>query len=83
MTVISEKFWSFVLPVKMINAIALYFALMENALFWSHHMCEMLKKECFHFDIWAYAKLFYHLELYNRPFISEAYHAFKEQEKSA
>ena len=56
---------------------------MGNALFWSHHICEMLKKECFHFDIWAYAKLFYHLELYNRPFISEAYHVFKEQEKSA
>jgi len=40
-----------------------------NALYWSHRQCDILKKECFCYDIWAYAKIFYHLELYNEePF---------------
>lgn len=39
---------------------------MENALYRSHHKCNKSKDMCFHFDIWAYAKIFYHLELYNK-----------------
>ncbi len=33
-------------------------------------------KECFHYDIWAYAKLFYHLELYNQPAFTTACHEY-------
>ncbi|MCM1282507.1 MAG: hypothetical protein NC180_05465 [Muribaculaceae bacterium] len=38
-----------------------------NALYWTHEECELTKAECFRYDIWAYAKIFYHLELFNRP----------------
>ena len=51
-----------------------------NSLFWSHHKCEITQKECFHYDIWAYAKVFYHLELYNIQNLNEAYQFLKEQE---
>lgn len=44
-----------------------------NALYWSHSKCDISQKECFHFDIWAYAKIFYHLELYNRKNIEKCY----------
>lgn len=50
-----------------------------NSLFWSHHKCDVTKKECFHYDIWAYAKIFYHLELYNKPYLNKAYQFLKEQ----
>lgn len=52
-----------------------------NSLLWSHHKCNISNKECFHYDIWAYARIFYHLELYNKSFLNEAYQKFiKEQE---
>ncbi len=38
-----------------------------NALYQTHSKCAVTGKECFHYDLWAYAKLFYHLELYNQP----------------
>lgn len=38
-----------------------------NALHWTIYNCELLKKDCYRYDIWAYAKIFYHLELYNTP----------------
>ncbi len=44
-----------------------------NALCWSHSKCNSLNKECFHYDIWAYSKLFYHLELYNDPLLKQCY----------
>ncbi len=46
-----------------------------NALFRSHSKCEEYYngKECFRYDIWAYAKIFYHLELYNRKFMQDSY----------
>lgn len=44
-----------------------------NALYWSHHKCEYLKGECFHYDVWAYAKIFYHLEKYNEELIKTVY----------
>lgn len=49
---------------------------MANALFWSHHECTILKKECFHFDIWAYSKIFYHLEIYNDAHLKEIYEEY-------
>lgn len=42
-----------------------------NALLWTHHKCGIAGDECFHYDIWAYAKIFYHIELYNRPRLDE------------
>lgn len=39
---------------------------LSNALHWTHHVCELNDKVCYHYDIWAYAKIFYHLELYNK-----------------
>lgn len=44
-----------------------------NALYWSHSKCTTLDRECFRYDIWAYAKIFYHLELYNRKYFEEAF----------
>lgn len=49
---------------------------LHNSLLWSHHNCNIIKKECFHYDIWAYAKIFYHLELYNKNFLISAYQEF-------
>lgn len=43
-----------------------------NALYWSHSQCDIAQKECFRYDIWAYAKIFYHLELYNKKPFQEA-----------
>lgn len=47
-----------------------------NALFWSHQNCEFKKSECFHYDIWAYSKIFYHLELYNNEHLEKAYQEY-------
>lgn len=44
-----------------------------NALHWTHHKCDLVSKECYHYDIWAYAKIFYHLELYNAPRLKNLY----------
>ncbi len=37
-----------------------------NSLYWTHYKCDRVQIECFHFDVWAYSKIFYHLELYNK-----------------
>lgn len=47
-----------------------------NALHWTIHNCTSLKKECYCYDIWAYAKIFYHLELYNTPKLKECMNNF-------
>ena len=39
---------------------------LRNALYRTHYKCNFKGKECFHYDILAYSKIFYHLELYNR-----------------
>lgn len=44
-----------------------------NALYRTHKKCVRINAECFCYDIWAYAKIFYHLELYNIPFMDDAY----------
>ena len=46
---------------------------LANALFWSHHFCDIKKDECYHYDIWAYSKIFYHLEVYNLEKIKAVY----------
>lgn len=47
---------------------------LTNALYWTHYYkCEATKTDCFHYDIWAYAKIFYHLELYNKPRLKNMY----------
>lgn len=58
-----------------------------NALYWTHDICDISQKECFRYDIWAYSKLFYHLEIYNKPIMKDVYKNFgvensdtKEQE---
>lgn len=37
-----------------------------NALFWSRFTCELLNKQCFKYEPWAYATIFYHIEAYNK-----------------
>lgn len=37
-----------------------------NALLWSHFNCTDSNKECYRYDIWAYSKIFYHLEMHNK-----------------
>lgn len=49
-----------------------------NALHWTHHECDLIGRECYQYDIWAYAKIFYHLEVYNQPKIEEAYKGYVE-----
>lgn len=43
-----------------------------NALYWSRQKRGALGDKCARFDTWAYAKLFFHLELHNRPLIEQA-----------
>lgn len=47
-----------------------------NALYWTHNMCDISQKECFHYDIWAYSKLFYHLEKHNEPIMENIYNKY-------
>ncbi len=49
---------------------------LHNALYWSHSVCTVTDKECFKYDIWAYSKIFYHLELYNQNNFQQAYQSF-------
>lgn len=37
-----------------------------NALYWTHQTCGRLSEECFRYDIWAYSKIFYELEMRNK-----------------
>ncbi len=47
-----------------------------NALYWSHFTCDITGRECFRYDIWAYSKIFYHLELFNRPLLRQSYERY-------
>lgn len=42
-----------------------------NALFWCRRKCYIISRDCFQYDIWAYSKIFYHLERYNKPFFDK------------
>ena len=53
-----------------------------NALYWSHSKCSILNRECYQrYDVWAYAKIFYHLEVYNKKHFDEAYEKYKESQR--
>lgn len=52
---------------------------MINALYWSHSRCNTLQKECFRYDIWAYSKIFYHLELFNKDYLKNFYQEYVKQ----
>lgn len=39
-----------------------------NALYWTHQKCNIVNRSCFCYDIWAYSSIYYHLELYNKPY---------------
>lgn len=41
---------------------------LRNALYRTHCQCEFKNNECFHYDILAYSKIFYHLEIYNKKY---------------
>ncbi len=47
-----------------------------NTLFHTHHLCNVKGKECFHYDILAYSKIFYHLEVYNKENIKRVYQEY-------
>lgn len=49
---------------------------LRNALFRTHHSCNFKKSKCFHYDILAYSKIFYHLELYNREDFKRTYQEY-------
>lgn len=51
-----------------------------DALYLSHHVCSITKKECFQYDIWAYSKIFYHLELYNKKYLEDIYKEYEESQ---
>lgn len=47
-----------------------------NAFYWSHSKCNISHEECFRYDIWAYSKIFYHLELCNREYLKNFYQEY-------
>lgn len=49
---------------------------LHNALYWSHSVCTALGRECFKYDIWAYSKIFYHLELFNKNNFQKVYQSY-------
>lgn len=51
-----------------------------NALHRTHTICKNTKTTCFQYDIWAYSKVFYHLELYNQENLYKAYKSFLQTE---
>lgn len=47
---------------------------LTNALYWTRcYWCKTTNVYCVRYDIWAYAKIFYHLELYNIPRLQNMY----------
>lgn len=55
---------------------------LENALYWSHFKCQYKAGECYRYDIWAYSKIFYHLELYNQENLKKSYAEYQKKEHS-
>lgn len=52
---------------------------LTNALYRTRKKCDIVRKKCFHYDIWIYAKIFYHLELYNENILEDAYEAARNE----
>lgn len=42
-----------------------------NSLLWTHSQCNYKASECYHYDIWSYATIFYHIESLNRDRLNE------------
>ncbi len=55
---------------------------LANALYQTHPFCKFIGKDCFQYDIWAYSKIFYHLELHNQKPLEEVYHAYMQTKQS-
>ena len=49
---------------------------LRNALFKTHYWCDCKGSECFCYDVFAYSKVFYHLELYNRKDFIRTYQEY-------
>lgn len=49
---------------------------LTNALLWTHNYCEQINDTCFHYDIWAYSKIFYHIESQNKPILKAVCNEF-------
>lgn len=49
---------------------------LRNALYKTHELCDYKGNECFRYDIFAYSKVFYHLELYNREDFKRTYQEY-------
>lgn len=53
-----------------------YYTNLRNALYRTHDKCAFKGDVCFHYDILAYSKIFYHLELYNKKDFIKTYQEF-------
>lgn len=53
-----------------------------NALYWSHFKCSHTPDECYRYDIWAYSKIFYHLELCNQANLEKSYREYQEKARA-
>lgn len=51
-----------------------------NALLWTHNECVFKSSECYHYDIWAYSTIFYHIESYNKIRLENLVKKYKEQD---
>lgn len=56
-----------------------YFDNLVNSLYWSHQKCEISGEECFRYDVWAYSKIYYHLEKYNRNSFETVFNNFRTE----
>lgn len=54
-----------------------------NALLWSHDRCDKTGDGNFHYDIWAYATIFYHIESFNRSRLNEIYQEYLNHANAA
>ncbi len=52
---------------------------LTNALYRTRKKCDIVGRSCLHYDIWIYAKIFYHLELHNKNIIEDAYEAARNE----
>lgn len=54
-----------------------------NALLWTHSDCDILKRECFRFEPWSYATIFYHVEALNKQKFKDACAKYEEENKNS
>lgn len=66
------------LPCEKICDAGDYQTNLVNTLYQTHQQCGITGENCFKYDILAYSKIFYHLELYNRENFDNAYQDYIE-----